>query len=124
MVCDTRPSWVLQTLQAFSHLLELPQGWDSYGAPPIQPSYIQAALSLLLGVMRDNTPVPSVMPTSRGGVQLEWHMRDVDLEIEFETPSRIQGFFEDRRTGESWQADLSADVSPFVRAISTLSERA
>jgi hypothetical protein len=117
------PRWLLPTLQTLGDLLELRVDWDTYGSPSIQPAYVESALRVIFAVMRDNTPVPSVVPTSRGGIQIEWHTRDVDLEIEFETPSLIRGFFEDRRSGQTWERDLSFDQNALVQAIVVLSQR-
>ena len=56
-------------------------------------------------------------------MQIEWHTRGVDLEIEFETPFLIRGSFEDHRTGQSWEKDLSFDQNALVQAIAVLSQR-
>jgi hypothetical protein len=32
-------------------------------------------MTLLNGIMLDDTPASSVVPTIRGGIQLEWHTR-------------------------------------------------
>jgi hypothetical protein len=118
------PHWVIPMVQALSELLSLPPNWDTYGAPRVESGYIEAALRLAGDVMRDDTPVPSVVPTSRGGVQLEWHMGGIDLEVEFVTPSRWHGLFEDQRTGASWEADLTFDLKRLTDAIATLSRSA
>lgn len=117
------PQWLLPTLRDFETLLELRAGWDAHDAPPIQPAYVESALQVIFAVMKNNAPAPTVVPTSRGGVQIEWHTRGIDLEIEFETPSRIRGFFEDHRTGESWEQDVSIDQSRLVRAVALLARR-
>ena len=122
VVGEPRP-WLTPMMQAFGALLELRTGWDAYGSPPIQSAYIESALAVIFAVMRDDTPAPSVVPTSRGGVQIEWHTRGVDLEIEFETPFLIRGSFEDHRTRQSWEKDLSFDQNALVQAIAVLSQR-
>jgi hypothetical protein len=38
---------------------------------------------VLVEVMDNDAPAPSVVPLSDGGVQLEWHRRGRNLEIEF-----------------------------------------
>ncbi len=115
--------WVMPTITALAALLQLRAGWDTRGSPPIQVAYAKSALDVIFAVMRDNTPAPSVVPTSRGGVQIEWHTRGIDLEVEFETPYLIRGFFEDHRAGQSWEKDLSIDQNALVQAITVLSQR-
>lgn len=117
------PRWLLPTLEALGALFELSAGWDGYDSPSVQPPYVESALDVILGVMRDDSPTPSVVPTSRGGVQIEWHTRGVDLEVEFETPSVVRAFFEDHRTGRKWERDVSFDRSVLTEAIAVLSQR-
>ena len=120
-ITGSPPPSVLPTLDAIGQLLNLPQNWDSYGARCVDPNCVSAALSLVLDVLRDDTPPPSVVPTSQGGIQLEWHTKGIDFEVEFVTPSRLRGCFEDRRSGTSWETDLSFDLRRMAEAISTLS---
>ena len=112
-----RPLWV----QRLENLLSLPHNWDTYGAPQIEPSYISWAFRLLMDIMEDDTPVPLVVPTSRGGLQLEWHTRGIDLEVEFLTPWRLEVSFEDNRRGEAWDTIITCDMSRLHEAISALS---
>jgi hypothetical protein len=51
-------------------------------------------------------------------------MRGVDLEVEFVSPSRVRGVFEDHRMGGDWEADLSFDLKRLNEAIGRLSEPA
>jgi hypothetical protein len=109
---DDPPSWVGPTVKALGQLLRLSSGWDSYGACPINPYCVAQAIRLARDIMHQRTPAPTVVPTTSGGVQLEWHTRGVDLEIEVESPSRISVSFQDHRTGESWDAD---DLDNFAK---------
>jgi len=117
------PPWVEPTVQSLGKLLELGSDWDSYGGSPIDPRCVAAALDLIFGTLPHDAPVPSVVPTSGGGVQIEWHTRGVDLEVELLSATRVCGLFEDAISGSSWEKDLSFDLRPFVDAISTLCQR-
>lgn len=59
-------------------LLELPEGWDSYGAVRIRCEAVTAALRLVDEVRRCD---PHVVPRSDGGVQLEWPSLDLEIVI-------------------------------------------
>jgi len=118
------PAWMVPTTKALVELLSLPPNWDTYGASRIDPTYIPAVLQLLLGVMQGETPLPAVVPTSRGGIQLEWHTRGIDLEVEFASPFRVLGLYEDLRSDRRWEAELTFDLTPLARAIAQLTERA
>lgn len=68
-----------------SELVQLPEGWDSYEAKPVSSQAARAAIAFLVKAASavPNLPVPAVVPTVPGGIQLEWHRQGVDLEIEF-----------------------------------------
>lgn len=56
-------------------LARLKADWNSYGARPISPVAIQAAMDLLNQIV--------LIPTARGGVQIEVHTDGWDFELEF-----------------------------------------
>lgn len=47
------------------------------------------------------------MPTVRGGLQLEWHRKGVDLEVEFEPNGSPSWYAEDLQTEEAVEATLA-----------------
>lgn len=110
-----------EVVTAIGELLNLPENWDSYGARRIRPSAVVFALQLLSDTMGPDTPTPSVAPTPHGGVQLEWHTRGIDLEIEVRSPGRVQVSYEDHRCSVEWEGELTFDLtrlSGFVCALS------
>lgn len=115
------PSWLEPTMQALAELLSLEADWDSYGARRIDRENVLSMLDLLARVMADDSPVPSVVPTSNGGVQVEWHMRGIDFEIETVGPRRFEASFEDAATGEEWDGPVSAETPRLSDYIARLS---
>ena len=109
----------VETVNTFIKLLQLPVGWNSYNAKPIRGENLGAALSLLNRVMRPGTPAPIVVPTVRGGVQLEWHTRGINLEIAIDAADDINFFAEDIRTNEVPENLDEASLAPWVDRIST-----
>ena len=82
-------------------LLALPPGWDSYDADRVTEEAARCAVKLLL-LVSSKVPgmvAPSVVPTVRGGLQLEWHRRGVDLEVEFDPAGSCEWYGEERDTG-------------------------
>jgi hypothetical protein len=120
---DKEPAWLGPTVQALIEILDLPENWDSYGARPINQETVLFALQLLDETMQAETPPPRVVPTTRGGVQLEWHTRGVDLEIEIQAPGRIYASYEDHRSGDEWEEELTTDLTCLSNALSELSRR-
>ncbi len=78
---------IKETAGKLIQLLTLRTGWDSYSARPIDPQNVFAALDLTLRVMERDTPTPHVVPRVGGGLQLEWHMNNIDLEIYVAVPN-------------------------------------
>ncbi len=106
------PSWLEASLPGIERLMTLSAGWDQQGAPAIQMSAIKMALSALIEFMNETSSAPQWTPTPRGGVQLDWHERGVDLEIEFDT-NATQGYavFSDHRNDElDWDGTVAENL--------------
>lgn len=106
--------WVEPTLRTLSSFFFLPTDWDSYGARTPDPACVLAAWRLLSAVLRDDSPPPAVVPTGRGGVQLEWHRNGVDLEIEVIAPRQFVVSFEAEATGEAWEKTLTDELTELL----------
>lgn len=115
------PGWLPPTVERLAQLLSLGANWDSYGARPIDPLLPLAALRLLASVMRNSSPPPDVVPTSRGTIQLEWHCGGVDFEIDVRSPGVYRVCYEN--STDSWQRELNADASSVVAIICQLTEQ-
>lgn len=62
-------------------LLSLEIGWDGYRAHKIDPKDVEATqflLSLLPPEWRDSA---QIVPTTEGGVMVEWHREGRDIEL-------------------------------------------
>lgn len=111
------PKWLYPTLQVMKEFSALLANWDSYGSRRIDDLAIYHAVKFLLMVVgAKDGPVPIVVPTSRGGIQLEWHAIGADLEVEFSPKSGASAIFFNRTANEVWEAnDTDADFLAGVR---------
>jgi hypothetical protein len=89
--------WVGGVEKALGEFLALPANWDSYGARRIDPGAVQAGIQVLYKYVPSGSPPPHVVPTSRGGVQIEWHTQGIDLQIEVVSPDSLQIFYENSK---------------------------
>jgi hypothetical protein len=105
------PRWLKPTVEALARILCLPPNWNSYNARPVSPDAVISSIELLNQVAAPDTPPPQVVPTNRGGVQLEWHFPDIDLEIKALSPGRFSVSAEDFRTNEVWEDEQSSDLA-------------
>lgn|ERR1022692_238130 len=103
------PEWVRPTAEAFADILELGSGWNSYSAQPVDPRAVETAGSLLACIMAPSTPTPVIVPTVRGGLQLEWHKNGLDIEISVNPSRPITVYAIDNRSGQEWEGEWSPD---------------
>ncbi len=83
---------VTSTTAEIRRLRDLPEDWDGHGAPRIDGSTINFAMSLFATLASRTMPKPSVVPTVGGGVQMEWHTLTHHVELEVERPNRFSLF--------------------------------
>ncbi len=107
------PRWLYPSLNALQRVSRLPDDWDSYGGRPIADLAVMGALKALFQVLAHQSrelPAPAVVPTSEGGVQLEWHRGEGDIEIRVSPSGKYSVFLRDPRTQEG------IDIEPVGRA--------
>jgi hypothetical protein len=115
------PPWVEPTLNALGELLALPANWDSYGAYRVDPESVASAGRALCLVMGSDTIPPTIVPTSEGGIQLEWHARGVDLEIDISPTGRRYISCVDRQRETEWEGDFNIHLDRLLSIMSRLS---
>ena len=106
-----------------SDLINLPEGWDGHLGRPVDFDVAKFAVKFLASTLDSESPAPQIVPLSYGGLQLEWHERDIDLEIEIEIPNRLFVSFTDHRGDEEFEREFSADYSEVTRVLRILSTR-
>lgn len=80
---SNEPVWLIKTRLNLHKISVLPEDWDGYGSPSISKQLCQHALMFLSCLESENIPTPFIGPISGGGIQLEWHINNRELEIEF-----------------------------------------
>lgn len=111
---DPRLSAIMEKCQGF---LDLPENWNSYRSRRIDVSLVKDALNILTMLLAPGTRTPDVVPTALGGVQIEWHTSDADLEIEIRGLGRYRVF---HRHGDlDREFDLVDDISTLLPLVRT-----
>jgi len=117
------PRSLLKSVEEVADLLSLPAGWNSYSAKPIAPANAVRAIRLLADLLESATPPPIVVPTVRGGIQLEWHTEKGDIEIYIKSPENVTFFAEDFESGESVELPLAGHEHDLKRWVGRVSAR-
>jgi hypothetical protein len=89
---DEDATWKRDLAKRLAEFMTLPEDWDSHGAPQLSFEIFFAALKNLESMMTPETLLPDVVPTVRGGIQIEWHDRGIDVEVEVE-PDKPVGVY-------------------------------
>lgn len=107
----TSPPWLRSLEKKVEALLNLPENWDGYGAPCVNLECVMAAFSLILppNIVHE-TPAPQFVPTSQGGIQVEWHIGGYDLELVFD-PGEQAHYYHVRTDGTEIEGEIGEDPS-------------
>ncbi|MGM0575282.1 MAG: hypothetical protein ACQEXJ_06090 [Myxococcota bacterium] len=111
---------LLPVVRSCQALLELGPDWDSYGARPPRPDLVGAAIQLIGRLMAEGAPAPHVLPTNRGGVQLEWARNGRELEVEVLEPDRFEVLYEEEGTDDVFEGEVDGDIRPILAQVRKL----
>jgi len=118
-----RASWFRQSAGRLAELAELKTGWDSYGARAPSQQTVRDGIALLTLFVDLGVPQPHVSPTTIGGIQFEWDVRGLELELELLPDGRMLAIFEDGAQGKSWERELPRhDLGPVSDALGLLAQ--
>ncbi len=117
------PAWLRQVVDQLNIISAAESNWDSYGALPINTALLLSAFNVLVNSMHDETPAPSLIPLSAGGLQIEWHQHGIDIEVEVTDPRQFLVFFRDRNRGKDWEGTVSNDDGQLRGFLSELTGR-
>jgi hypothetical protein len=87
--------WAADVSARLRHLIGLEVGWDGYRGVPTKEDVAQFAATLLSQIAIFSTPAPALVPLSSGGLQIEWHTRQADIEISILAPFTVEAWVSD-----------------------------
>ena len=116
--------WQAGVVDRLVEFTTMPEGWDSYGGKAVKWDAGMFALNVLTQVMLPRTPLPQLVPSSDGGVQIEWHEKGIDLEVHITAPYVSELWYEDHASNNApISKPLSDDLSDLQTAVRTLTAR-
>ena len=121
----TSPPWLPAAEKRINALLKLQYNWDGEGAACVSFDCAMGAFSFLFSNSMHETPAPQLVPTSAGGIQVEWHINETDFEIRFDPQGPVTYFYSGA-AGRKIEGDVYEELSTvgsLLRALSTRNER-
>lgn len=119
------PDWLNSTLNQLQVLAELHENWDSHGSSPITKESVSAALHFLEQHLPSGAKEPTIVPTSAGGLQLEWHRLAGDLEVNITSEGAIAAYFCSATSDEEWEMEFgSVDFRHLAKALDIVAAEA
>jgi len=119
IVQDCDRNWRNSVVNRLNHLVGLQRGWDGYGGQAVQFDTAAFALKLMESALDADIPPPQIVPGSDGGLQLEWHLEQGEVELDVEAPYRVHAW--SIIAGEEAEIQLTNDftiVSDWLTALS------
>lgn len=121
-------NWLAELSAKLVELVRLPANWDADGAQAVSMGTVEAVLGEVIGLLRsvvaaERLPMPAVIPTHIGGVQLEWHVGKKDLMLVFEPDGSAEFYHDDHRTGMTETGDLRCNTDAVLAALDGLIDR-
>jgi hypothetical protein len=113
--------WQQDAYTRLIHLMSLGRGWDGSDSPAVRTEIATFAWNALSSVMTPQTPIPFIAPVAGGGVQLEWHVDGLDIELYIPQPSRAELYIEYHDGRDIVEEDLSSDFELLSSAIQEIS---
>jgi hypothetical protein len=109
--------WIKEVTARLGDLLVLESGWDGYTGRPVNLSTALFAARFLSRFRSEQIPIPSIMPLSNGGLQMEWHRNGWDIEIEIARPNDAFVWARELGTGYEQEIQLGADAGPALSLV-------
>lgn len=113
------PDWLDGLAGQVGELSTLRPGWDGHRGLPIDHGSLRKAWELLLHLTPWVQVPPSLVPTSTGGVVLEWHRGGIDLEVQFPPKGDAEVSFESE-AGDEFDGPLDQWAAHLPIVISTI----
>ncbi len=109
--------WLPIVVADFYRLMRPPRTTDDIVPTP---DAAQRALNLLVRVMSRDTALPTLVPRFGGGLQMEWHLNGVDLEVYIDEDGTTVGAW-CAEGGREWEAD-EIDLQRLKKELSLLTQ--
>lgn len=113
---DSDVSRLTEMTISINKLLSLNPGWDTYGGLPASEAAARKAVNIISRLISQAARPPAIVPVSDGGVQLEWHNNNWDVEIEVHPDGNISTFVDNGTFSHTWANHQLPQDRRFIEA--------
>jgi hypothetical protein len=107
--------WLKPVVQRLTEICALPVGWDGYRGRPTRFDIASFTFSMLQNICAPDSPAPSLVPLSSGGLQVEWHTDQIEIELTVHAPYSVQAWITDPTLGDDGvERPLTTDYSSIL----------
>lgn len=110
-VPENTSAWIVRLKDQFDELTALPYGWDGYSGKPVSFASAQFAANLIERLFTPDIPPPQLVPGNDGSLQIEWHLNQIDVEIDIHKPYEIIAVYYNHRTKQEYELELQTDFT-------------
>jgi hypothetical protein len=123
MVFEPRFDWYDAVVARLTKLAQLPPGWDGYRGRPVSFENAHFALSMLKSICLPTTPPPDIVPGPNGDLQIEWHTKNGDIELDILGPYDVEGWHQvEGQAPAEEPVELNADFTDVAKWLAAISE--
>jgi len=109
--------WVVEAARKLEALGHLRANWDSYGGKPLNQGIKKFTVQVLKSLRNEDLPIPAVVLGSGGTIQLEWHVKQKELEVELRDDNTIE-FMKVLQNGDTTEGEARDNVAAALRGLS------
>ena len=89
------PTWLTLVASRLQEIASLADDWDSHGSQAPAAQFLIDAFDRVGQLIPIDAPTPSIYPTSLGGVQFEWTVGTMHVELECLPDGTLEGWGEE-----------------------------
>ena len=108
-------SWVADFAARLQRLRQLSQGWDGPGSGPIKSWLLNEATRIITDALANSqsSVAPFLVPGGDGSIQIEWHTKSGEIELDLAVDGTRSIWIHDRLTGDEVEATNERAVALF-----------
>ena len=110
------PLWNDSVIRRLEALSSMQLGWDGFSAAPVRPDVAYFTSQFLSGVLDSASTPPTILPLHSGGLQIDWHLETVDIEVTITAPFEVSAWWRDKTNAIEEEFDMTTNFSQFERA--------